>query len=262
MDQVVIRKLEYSPFSDYQEHQHTETQITLFMSGGVEEQVGDHCNCIGPLGLVIKPAGLTHMDRFLERGAKTIQLSIDPVKAYEWGISERLSNYQSKYCPQLVRRFLCLLNGESPRPYRQGVKKFISDLLESIGPSTFSRKTKETDVSHWLSPIAERIDREFQQNLSLQDLASRHDKHPVHLARAFRAKFGQSVKQRICQLRVQHATIQLCETEKHAAAIAQDCGFSDQSHLNRVFKSVTGIPPIKYRKLVLEKKGLNVSFVQ
>ncbi|MDB4778105.1 AraC family transcriptional regulator [bacterium] len=253
MDQVAIKRLAYSPNTTYQEHAHTETQITLFMSGGVEEQVGDQWRTIGALDFVIKPAGLPHKDQFLERGAQTIQVSVDPEKANEWGITRRLSTYQAKFCPLLARHFLSLFWGIRNSSQHHASESPLAGLMRNIAAMS-SAGPKSTSVQpKWLSPIIRRINRDFQQNISVQELARQHEKHPVSLARTFRAHFGQSIKQRVCQLRVQLAANQLCESDRSAAAIAHNCGFSDQSHMNRVFKSVTGIPPVQYRRFVREK---------
>ncbi len=253
MEQFAIKRLSYLPNKIYQEHTHTETQITLFMSGGVEEHVDDQWRRIGPLDFVIKPAGLTHKDQFHDRGAQTIQISVDPENANEWGIAKRLSTYQANFCPLLTRRFLSLFWGKRSSSRQQATEHFLALLMRTVAPLNPTGPKPIPAQPDWLLPIVQRINQDFQQNITVRELARQHEKHPVSLARTFRAHFGQSIKQRICQLRVQNATNQLCESDKSAAAIAHDCGFSDQSHMNRVFKSVTGIPPVQYRRFVREK---------
>lgn len=253
MDQVVVKRLAYSPYKTYQEHAHHDTQITLFVSGGVEEKVGDEWRTIGPLELVVKPAGLKHTNRFWDQGARTIQISLSPDTTRDWGIAEGFSSYRSLFCPFTMRQFLNLFSMIRSREQSVNADERVVEFFRKINPISKPAAGFQRCPPDWLKPVAQQINQEFHRNISVQNLAKQCEKHPVSLARAFRAQFGQSIKQRVCQLRVQRAAQQLCEGSKSAVVIAQNCGFSDQSHMNRVFKSVTGIPPVQFRRVFCEK---------
>jgi AraC-like DNA-binding protein len=49
---------------------------------------------------------------------------------------------------------------------------------------------------------------------------------------------------------VEEARRLLLETSTRGATIAMQCGFSDQSHLNRSFVRQFGVTPAVYRRLV------------
>jgi AraC family transcriptional regulator len=51
----------------------------------------------------------------------------------------------------------------------------------------------------------------------------------------------------VLQQRVDRAQQLLQDTQKSLSEIALDCGFANQSHLNRHFTKLTGISPKKYR---------------
>lgn len=51
------------------------------------------------------------------------------------------------------------------------------------------------------------------------------------------------------QLRVDHAVKRLADREVTLASLALECGFSDQSHFNRVFRKLTGMTPGEFRTL-------------
>jgi AraC family transcriptional regulator len=70
--------------------------------------------------------------------------------------------------------------------------------------------------------------------------------HSVHLARQFKRTFGWTVGDYVRRLRVEFVCQQL-ETGKPLAELALRAGFSDQSHLTRIFKRFTGQTPGEYR---------------
>lgn len=65
--------------------------------------------------------------------------------------------------------------------------------------------------------------------------------------RAFLREYGLPPQQYLKRLRIQTACRRLVDTRESIAAIAQRCGFADQSHLTREFRRVTGSTPAAYR---------------
>ena len=84
---------------------------------------------------------------------------------------------------------------------------------------------------------------------ALSTLATEVGVHPAHLARSFRRFFACTVGERVRQLRVQWARLELAQGERLLSEIAQACGFADQSHFTRSFKRLTGQTPAEYRRL-------------
>lgn len=251
MEKVIVRRLTYSPCKAYDEHAHSETQITLIVSGGVEERVNDQWRRIGPLEYVVKPAGLRHTNRFGDKGTQTIQISLSPCVARQVGVVTSLGVYHSKLCPRVTQRFLNVY-ADAPSALESWLsREMLEGLFRGIDANTPCR----VKTPCWLAKLADQVEREYRYSLTLQGLARQYCRHPVSIARAFRARYGLSIKERICQLRVQCAAQQLTETHHSATTISQACGFSDQSHMNRVFKSVTGIPPGRFRRIVYKNRG-------
>ena len=85
----------------------------------------------------------------------------------------------------------------------------------------------------------------LDQRIGLDDLASVAGVSRFHFARLFRQALGSTPMQELTRLRVDRAK-QLIERDgawKSLAAIASECGFADQSHLGRQFKSRLGATP-------------------
>jgi AraC family transcriptional regulator len=88
----------------------------------------------------------------------------------------------------------------------------------------------------------------FAASVQVKDIASQVGVHPVHLARAFRAHFGLSPVEYIRQLRINLAESLLADSQVSLGEIAQQTGFSDQSHFTRTFRNEVGLTPARYRQ--------------
>lgn len=69
------------------------------------------------------------------------------------------------------------------------------------------------------------------------------------MRRIFKACHGIPPQRYIMQHRVNLALRLLRETNMTAAAVAFECGFSSQAHMNVAFKKIAGLTPIECRRL-------------
>lgn len=105
---------------------------------------------------------------------------------------------------------------------------------------------REAANPSWVYQARDLLHDRFREPLSLKDIANTLDVHPVHLARAFRREFGCTIGDYVRRVRVEFVCAQL-GTNATLADLALQAGFSDQSHLTRVFKRLTGLTPKQYR---------------
>lgn len=87
----------------------------------------------------------------------------------------------------------------------------------------------------------------FHASIKLQDLAQELDVTRYALARAFHAQWGTNVGDYVQTLRLHRAIRLLEETARPIGEIAQELGFSDQSHLTRLCKQRFGTTPGRLR---------------
>ncbi len=103
----------------------------------------------------------------------------------------------------------------------------------------------------WVEKIREALHEEDTASLSWLSLAAIAGIHPVHLSREFPKFFHDTAGNYIRNLRIEKAASLLSGPSRSLSSIAYDCGFSDQSHFIRSFKSrMSGLTPLQYRKLV------------
>lgn len=84
---------------------------------------------------------------------------------------------------------------------------------------------------------------------SLSQLAQECRLSASHFSRAFKISTGLSPQAWLQERRVDRAKDLLRRGESSLGAIAQSCGFADQSHFTRVFGRIAGAPPALWRRL-------------
>jgi AraC-like DNA-binding protein len=94
----------------------------------------------------------------------------------------------------------------------------------------------------------EMIDAHLGGNVPMADIATACGLSVGYFARAFRRTCGMAPHQWLLHRRVEEAKRLLATTGLTIAAIAADCGFSDQSHMTRVFTRTTGTSPGLWRR--------------
>ncbi|HDR9205236.1 TPA: helix-turn-helix transcriptional regulator [Burkholderia vietnamiensis] len=83
---------------------------------------------------------------------------------------------------------------------------------------------------------------------SIEEVANECDLSRGYFIRAFSRTTGRTPHQWLLEQRVTRARHLIETSDMTLAEIAADCGFSDQSHLNRVFLRVIGHPPGAWRR--------------
>jgi AraC-like DNA-binding protein len=97
-----------------------------------------------------------------------------------------------------------------------------------------------------------------EQSLAEVDIAARAreaGRHPVTASREFKRHFGVTITEHAMRQSVRRALVSLMHSDDDLAGIALSAGFYDQSHMNRVFRRVTGRTPGAHRELIEAVRG-------
>jgi len=97
-----------------------------------------------------------------------------------------------------------------------------------------------------VSQIREYLDANYIENPTLTQLADLTYISPFHLSRIFSQSVGLPPHLYLIQVRVLQAK-KLLSQGLAIAQVAQEVGFSHQSHLNRHFKKIVGVTPKQYQ---------------
>lgn len=110
------------------------------------------------------------------------------------------------------------------------------------------QKAKEPSMNEKFAEVSEYISRHYQEPVGVEEIAQRMNMSYSYFASKFKEYYGQTCKQMIQNVRLQKAEDLLRFTEFDLSYISQETGFSDCSHLIRMFKEKYGITPKQFRK--------------
>jgi AraC family transcriptional regulator len=91
--------------------------------------------------------------------------------------------------------------------------------------------------------VRDHIQTHLARRLTLDDLAGAVGLSKFHFARQFRASTGTTPHEFVLRARLDRARLLLERTDTPLGEVAQACGFSDQSHMNRIVKQRLGATP-------------------
>jgi AraC family transcriptional regulator len=230
-------------------HRHDVPYFGLLVRGGYVEEVEGRRLEYGPFSVGFHPP-LTHRDWIGPAGAVFFFVEIRPA----WlAAATELLPADPDFEPRLLDGDLSCL---ATQLYRLHVEEMLgpesvdSALWELIGCLWRGRRLAERGQPRWLASCLELLRGEFARPLTVLEVASAVDVHPVHLSREFRRRFGQTMGEYLHKLRIQAACKALEDPDSPLSDIALAAGFADHSHFCRVFKSRIGCSPGRFRELV------------
>jgi AraC family transcriptional regulator len=234
-----IARIMHPPGQRIEPHGHDWPGLTLYRMGAYEELADDGVSMAldGP-SVVFQPAGAAHADRIGAAGLETLSMTFDP----DW-------------IPADVRRVLpertCWRAGgglavEARRLAEVWLASSDDDKLRAATLqfllAMFTREAAPA-APRWVGDVNAALDEQD----STSAIAARVHRNPAWLARAYRAWRGEGMGETVRRRRVERATVKLRASTAPLADIAAECGFCDQSHMNRAFRVVLGRTPLEVR---------------
>ena len=99
--------------------------------------------------------------------------------------------------------------------------------------------------------MVEELDNYIRENVSEEisntEIGAIFGYHPFYVSRMLKERKGMTLRQYIISYRLKVAKKLLEVTDKSAAEIAEECGFTDASYFAKIFKSAFGLTPKEYR---------------
>lgn len=121
-------------------------------------------------------------------------------------------------------------------------------LLEFCIKTFIYIKTKEEQKSDLSIKIKEYLDKNYLEDLILEDIAESFNITVTHLIRVFKKDFELPIHSYILNKRVHKAKELLSLSSMPINEIALECGFFDLAHLNRNFKKVFQVTAKQFQK--------------
>lgn len=221
-------------------HFHRQATLNLVLDGEYSETIGrGTARTYGPATMIAKPAGTVHSNQVGSAPVECLVIEVPdevlPGSAVPTRRSAMIAKAGGRLRAELARR---------DDITRLALEALVLELLAELG-----EELPPVPGRQWLERARELLHDEPGPR-ALGDLAREVGRHPIYLARAFRARFGVSVGEYARALRVEQARRLLHHRSLPLSEVAARAGYSDQSHLTRDFRHAFGQSPGSYRRLI------------
>jgi len=235
---AVISRVMHPPGQTIETHAHDWPMLALYRIGSYREFGDDGVIAFDGPSVVFQPAGVAHADEIGARGLETVSMTFDPAwldrdvraalpKHTLW----RSGGAAGAAAGRLIRVWL---SGDDAK-LRVETSRFVAAVIAS--PAQTTRPS-------W----GEHAEAAIDEEAPTEHLARTLDLHPAWLARAYRSWRGEGIGETARRRRVERAVLRLRGSAAALAEIAAECGFCDQSHMNRAFRAVLGRTPLEVRR--------------
>ena len=136
------------------------------------------------------------------------------------------------------------------------IRNMLDHLIEHI------RLASDCPHSLLLLRATRHMQAHLHGHLSREEVARVAGVSASHFSKLMKERMGKSFSQLLAQMRVSRVKQLLSETDKTLSEIALECGFCDQSHMNKVFRGMTSFSPSEFRKTGSDRseKALGTKF--
>jgi AraC family transcriptional regulator len=229
-----VSEVVFAPDRRLSWHSHPHSCLAVVITGAVRKRFAQiEEDAVG--GTVVEmPAGEPHEDLFGRAGARIVVIESE-------GVPGTLRCFRDWGATVLAHR----VSRELARP-----DAYTPLALEGLALELTATVARGRDNGHGqprLEAVREILVRDLAALPSLSQIAREIGIHPSHLARTFRAQYGESVGEYGRRLRLEWAAQRLANSDEVLSSVAARAGFADQSHFTREFKRRFGVPPGRYR---------------
>ncbi|XEC92972.1 bifunctional transcriptional activator/DNA repair enzyme AdaA [Paenibacillus tarimensis] len=152
----------------------------------------------------------------------------------------------------LTTGIFCRPSCKSKSPNKENVRIFLNTDQALSANFRPCKRCKPASLlppgSEWVNQIANYIEANYSESLSLEKLAQTFHGSPYHLHRTFKRIKGQTPVEYIRQTRINAAKKQLVQSDKTISDIGTIVGIPNAPYFTTLFKKITGQTPASYRK--------------
>ena len=248
-------------------HEHDFYEFVVVTDGKVKH-LHNSKTCIATKGMLflIKPGEFHQFLPYHNGPAKHINFSITPQvlseisstiwqenilqKIIEWNIPNDLFLPESDF--EFILNSIERLNQFSSQP--QGSYPIIKNIiLELLIFLTYKLETTKEQASFqarpaWLNTFLEKLDNPNVFTMKLKDIYPLAPYSQSMLNTYFNKYVGTTLISYITKLKINYACTLLRYTDSSPLDISSRLAYDSLSHFNRVFKKITGMSPIQYRR--------------
>jgi transcriptional regulator GlxA family with amidase domain len=127
--------------------------------------------------------------------------------------------------------------------YRLANEELCRQRIDVLPPIQFG------GLSGWQAKrVANFVDANLDRPIQIGELCNIAHLSTGHFYRAFKQTFKETPHNYVMNCRIERAKTMMCETADTLASISQACGFADQAHLSKLFKTKFRQTPSAWRR--------------
>ena len=244
-------------------HHHPEAYVCIVTRGGFLDRSASSSQPADAGCILVRPAGDDHSTACGRDGASCLKLELRPgwLTARDAGALFRdrltLSRTDLRLYSEKIGTLMQLDDSLPPDvalQRRLDLEASVIDLLSQlIRPERRGAELPEDWLERLRLAIVDDPFRPWTNSL----LAGMVDRHPVHVSRAFRERYGEPVGTFFRRLRLERCRELVAHGQADLAAVASAAGFADQSHFTREYKRIFGTTPGRERAAARQNAPLS-----
>ncbi len=253
---------------DFPLHYHEEYELNFIMhAGGARRIVGDHMEEIDDLELVLVGPNVEHV--WMDHHCKSKKITEVTIQFHAQLLDAKLlRRNQLSFIRSLfdnasrgiafsretilaVKPALLSLRHKTGFDSVLELLSILHDLSTSrnmITLSSLPAATLNNYNSRRIEKIFEYMQQYFDKEIRLEELADLVSMTPVSLSRFIKKRTGKTFIDSLNDIRVGHASRMLIDTTHSVSEICYQCGFTNLSNFNRIFRKKKACTPSEFRK--------------
>lgn len=228
-------------------HAHDHAHLCLVLRGSYEETLAGTREMRGAMTLIYYPADCPHAESHHTLGRHFL-VEWDAEWARRFELHQRLPDRPTviRHAPALFAALRALrVIRDDPAPSAMDFECVLLEVFEAFCDDAV---TSSARAPAWMASVTERLRTVEAEPPTLSTLADSAGVNPAHLARTFKRVAGCTIGEYRRRLRIARACRRLASSGDALAHVAADMGFSDQSHMTRAVRGVTGFTPKALRR--------------
>lgn len=225
-------------------HYHETAHLSFVLSGGVidKRRHGETEKKIGEL--MFFHAEEIHQSLYRGFPVKNINIELESEFFYQNDISE--SKFGTIVNKNSNAKFTLLKIYKEMSAHDEFSESSIEMLLLNL---LDGKDLHERSHPLWLNKLIEILNDNWNEEISVSDLANAVSVHPKTISKFFPRYFNCTLGEYRRRLKIEKSLSLVKSSKKSLTEIAHQCGFYDQSHFTSNFKKLTGFRPKQFQQL-------------
>jgi AraC family transcriptional regulator len=248
-----VREHRYQAYQRMGWHRHPESYICIVTFGGFIDRSVSSSLPADAGSILVRPGGDEHTTACGQDGAACLKFELKegwlaPRDAHALFREHlTLSGTDLRLQGEKIHRLMHINDSLPPDTALKSRLELESSVIDLLAQLIRPHARYQGVHEDWLEKLRLAIVNNPFRPWTNSDLASMVNRHPVHISRAFRERYGEPVGTFFRRQRLERCRELVADGHADLAEVASAAGFADQSHFTREYKRAFGTTPGRER---------------